>query len=260
MKKYLAIATVASTLAFSSIPLNSTLAASNGNIALSITENANYQAENIKTTETNTNRISSLIHENQEHVADYNKESGIITVTITDLYTNTIVSTNVIDTKAVNLDQGSSLPINEYQNSIKLPLDGIGISPLASATLLQSEKTFTNYEYFKYSNKTWEIRRPQPKTLNSYYYKNVNELTGTNSELLPTFKGHVERINSLEAAVIRQIGAGAIGIAISAFVPGGVIATGLALSAMGYSAKSYPTLFDLVNEMEDAYATYMSIK
>lgn len=260
MKKYLAIATIASTLAFSSIPFNAntTFAASNENVISQTAEDALLNGKKVSTTESATNRVSTLIEGNQKYEATYDKLTGILTITVSDLSTGEVVSTDVIDTNEA-LNQGVlSLPVNEG-SIISTPIKPGQISTQA-AKLIQSEKTFSNYEYFQYDDKTWEIRRPKEKTLNGYYYKNVKESTGSNSTLLPQYKKHVESINSLETDVLLEVGAGAIGIAITAFVPGGVIATGLALAALGYSATSYPTLHKLVNKMEDAYGVYVQVK
>lgn len=261
MKKYLAIATIASTLAFSSIPFNTntTFAANNENTISQTAEDALLNGKKISTTESATNRVSALIEGNQKYEATYDKLTGILTITVSNLSTGEVVSTDVIDTNEVLNQDGLSLPISEGSPIISTPTKPGQISTLA-ATLIQSEKTFSNYEYFQYSDKTWEIRRPKEKTLNGYHSKNVKESTGSNSTLLPKYKSHVESINSLETAVLLEVGAGAIGIAITAFVPGGAIATGLALAALGYSATSYPTLHKLVNKMEDAYGVYVQVK
>ena len=209
-----------------------------------------FASEGINVIETASERIAVSEENGKINEAIFDKINFVLTVNIYSKSDNSLIESTQTDLSSI-YSIGEDVLRNQYDN--------YGITPFAS--VISSENTFCNFEYTRYSDNTWELRRPQANTLN-WYYKNVTQ-NDNNKDNLLLYKASVEKINVLEFTVIGSAFTTGLLAGLSLiFGPGGVIVgavTETALAALGFGAGATASFIALVEEMEDAYELYMLI-
>jgi hypothetical protein len=193
--------------------------------------------KNVRIVESTENGVTSR--------AVYNKKSRILTNEIVgDKSTKVVLDLDKLEREAASKTA-------DPENS------SIGI--LASTL---EENTFSNMEYtITYSSpQKWQLRRPQPGTLNSTYYKNVTR-TSSNSTTLDNFKSQVDQLNDAELKFIGSAaGAGITWLAslvIASLSGGAGVAT--ALVAAGITGAAYNYGIAVERHAKNALHYYHSI-
>ncbi|MER2172426.1 MAG: geobacillin-26 family protein, partial [Psychrobacillus psychrodurans] len=245
---------------------NSEVTSVNSEIAPSNEVNKKVELVNghsVNVVENGNTRVATTLIDNKITEATLNLETYMLTTKVTDSVTGAVIeeasqdlsqylkeSENLLaDNNSVGVQEPTILSSNSISS---------GISALASVSVLKEENTYSNFEYTKYSNKTWELRRPNKGAI-SYYYKKVTETT-KNSKAIGKFHDSVEKINTLEATALGLIGMSGMALLLGAALgPAGVIASEAVFAALGFSGGSLAAIYNLKEEMENAYDLYFDI-
>lgn len=167
-------------------------------------------------------------------------ENGVVSIGVFDKKKN-ILTTEIKGDKSSKV----VIDLNEIEAlAASLGLDDTEEGSFGTLASTLTENTFSNMEYtITYSSpQKWQLRRPQPGTLNSTYYKNVTR-TSTNSKNLDNFKKEVDLLNDYEfkfigAAVTTGV-AWLATLVIASLSGGAGVAVGLAAAGVTGAAYNY---------------------
>lgn len=222
-------------------------------------------------TETSTSIYSQTQYENMKLIEDTenvriveNRDGDTIFTSTYDKVNNTVsIEERNLTSKTIT----NSTLINLNENKVNIPSDYQ--LEQESKSWSYYEKTFTNYEYFKYSNiNGFQIARPKGGFhLVSKDYKNAY-YSGNNKSKLDSFKNYVDSINSLEGKVIANATMSGASAVFSFLLNAASLPTGgstspaamaAALAAMGLGAKTIDYAIDLFAAMKKANQYYIEI-
>ena len=151
------------------------------------------------------------------------------------------------------------------ENSSPQPSEGDDATVWAEVQA--EEYTFANYEYIKYRNGVWELRRPDSGPLSYYYYKIDSSAANSKDldDLLDNFQGKVETLNTAEFAFIGCVAKAtkevvlALGIG-SVPAPGTKVTAATILKAAGIeTGAAFAAGIVVFEACEAAYDVYFDI-
>lgn len=189
-------------------------------------------------------RIVKEITDEGTSYVTYYKESG--TIVLSDSLSKN--NSELVITEEMGLEA-----FNKASNSL--------VMSFASRGVQSKENTWSNFEYTKYTDGTWQLRRPNNGIL-TWYYLNIRETSSNRGELL-RYQDFVENLNAAETAYfIASAGAGAsIALAIIASIgTAGGASPAAILTAAGATGAMLAAGLVMANCMESCYDQYMDIK
>lgn len=169
-------------------------------------------------------------------------ENGVTSIGIFNKKTN-ILTTEIKGDKSTKIEIDLA-ELEEKAASLSLNSRDMSQGSIGTLATTLEENTFSNMEYtITYSSpQKWQLRRPQPGTLNSTYYKNVTKTT-SNSTTLNNFKNQVDLLNDYELKFMgAAVGSGILWLAslvIASINGGAAVAVGLAAAGVTGTAYNY---------------------
>lgn len=136
--------------------------------------------------------------------------------------------------------------------------------PILGASQIEGENTWSNFEFARYSDKKWEIRRPDPDhPVSTTKYFEINETTATYN-ILRSYRSIVYKINSKEGECIAATSVDFIAICLTTFLAGftggiGGVAAGALFSSLGLTGVALIKYCELAELCNNAYGLYWDI-
>lgn len=195
--------------------------------------------------DSDTLRVVETPYDNGKIIAEYNKTENTLTM-------KTYNKTNILTTKIIKLNSFKS-----QENNYDLA------SMMNRSSKREYQKTWSNFEFTRFSDNKWEIVRPDPKnpTFDRLYF--TIQQNDDNYDTLRKYRTVVNNINSKEGEVIVYTGistlcSGLTGALTAATGIGGA-AAGAAFTSLGLTGIGLTKAIELGNLCEEALGLYWDL-